>query len=287
MKILLTGAGGFTGRFFADTAVKMGHNVIPLQSNLMDKQGLAEEVASLVALDAVVHLAAISFVGHTNDSEFYTVNTVGSINLLQALAVLSRPPAKVLMASSANVYGNCKVSPIAESQMPAPASHYAMSKLSMEYMARTFFDRLPIVITRPFNYTGPGQALNFIIPKLVTHYAHRALRVDLGNLDVEREFNDVRMVCDAYLKLLEHGLEGETYNICSGKPYTLQHVMDVLTQLTGHTIQVNVNPMLVRRNELHRLCGDPRKFESLLTGDGGVSKEYSLKQTLASMLEQA
>lgn len=286
MKILLTGAAGFTGRFFEQAAVAAGHQVVSLQANLADKAGLTAEVAT-VAPEAVVHLAAISFVGHADDSAFYAVNTVGTTHLLQALAALPQKPHKVLLASSANIYGNCEASPIAETQGPAPVNHYAMSKLAMEHMARTFLDRLPIVITRPFNYTGPGQALNFVIPKLVSHYARRAPVVELGNLQVEREFNDVRTVCDAYLALLAHGQPGEVYNVCSGQPYTLQHVMDTLAELTGHTLDAKVNPAFVRANEVHRLCGDPAKLLKVCTQADVLLKQPSLRDMLAWMLAEA
>lgn len=286
MKILLTGAAGFTGRFFEQAAVAAGHQVVPLQANLADKAGLMAEVATM-APEAVVHLAAISFVGHADDSAFYAVNTVGTTHLLQALSALPQKPQKVLLASSANVYGNCEASPIAETQAPAPVNHYAMSKLAMEHMARTFLDRLPIVITRPFNYTGPGQASNFVIPKLVSHYARRAPVVELGNLQVEREFNDVRTVCDAYLALLAYGQPGEVYNVCSGQPYTLQHVMDTLTELTGHTLEAKVNPAFVRANEVHRLCGNPAKLQLMCSVSNFRLMQPSLREILAWLLTEA
>ena len=286
MKILLTGAAGFTGRFFEKAAVATGHQVVPLQANLADKAGLMAEVDT-VGPDEVVHLAAISFVGHEDDSAFYAINTVGTTHLLQALEALPQIPRKVLLASSANIYGNCEAYPIAESQAPAPVNHYAISKLAMEHMARTFADRLPIVITRPFNYTGPGQALNFVIPKLVSHYARRAPVVELGNLQVEREFNDVRMVCDAYLALLAHGQPGEVYNVCSGEPYSLQHVINTLTELTGHSTEAKVNPAFVRANEVHRLCGDPTKLLRLCEQAQVALKQPSLRGMLAWMLSEA
>lgn len=286
MKILLTGASGLTGRYFERAAVAAGHLVVPLRSNLSDPAGLASEVTE-VSPQALVHLAAISFVGHADDSAFYAVNTVGTTYLLQALAGLARPPQKVLLASSANVYGNCEASPISEAQPPSPINHYAMSKLAMEHMASTFGDRLPIVITRPFNYTGPGQALNFVIPKLVSHYARRAPMVELGNLGVEREFNDVRMVCDAYLALLTHGQPGEVFNVCSGQPYTLQTVMDTLTDLTEHTLRARVNPAFVRANEVKRLCGDPGKLHALCQQAGVQLTQPSLRDMLAWMLAES
>lgn len=286
MKILLTGASGFTGRYFEQAALAAGHDVAALQANLADPTGLNAEVAKL-APQAVVHLGAISFVGHADDGAFYAVNTVGTTNLLQALARLPERPHKVLLASSANVYGNCAMSPISEAQAPAPVNHYAMSKLAMEHMASTFADRLPIVITRPFNYTGPGQALNFVIPKLVSHYARRAPTVELGNIQVEREFNDVRMVCDTYLALLEHGQAREVFNVCSGQPYTLQTVMDTLADLTGHTLEAQVNPAFVRSNEVQRLCGDPAKLHALCQEAGLQIQQPNLRAMLGWMLAEA
>ncbi len=282
MKILLTGAAGFTGLFFKSAAEAAGHQVVALQANLTDKAAVAAEVLQ-AAPDAVVHLAAISFVGHADDTAFYGVNVVGTMNLLAGLAALPVKPSKVLLASSANVYGNCDASPITEAQPPAPVNHYAMSKLAMEHMARTYLDRLPVLFSRPFNYTGPGQAPNFLIPKLVSHFARRAPAIELGNLHVEREFNDVRMVCDAYLALLAHGVPGEVYNVCSGQPYTLQHVIALLSGITGHTMDVQVNPAFVRANEVHRLCGSPHQLRSCV----GDLPAYDLADTLQWMLDAA
>lgn len=279
-KILLTGAAGFTGLFFKAQAEAAGHTVVPLLADLTDKAAVAAEVAQAQP-DAVVHLAAISFVGHAHDTAFYGVNVVGTMNLLSAVAALPVKPAKVLLASSANIYGNCDASPITESQPPAPVNHYGMSKLAMEHMAMTYADRLPIVITRPFNYTGPGQAPQFLIPKLVSHFARKADRIELGNLHVEREFNDVRMVCDAYLRLLDKGVTGQVYNVCSGQPYTLQHVISTLEEITGHHMQVQVNPAFVRANEVHRLCGNPHKLIDCI----GPLKNAAISDTLAWMLE--
>ncbi len=279
MKILLTGAAGFTGLFFKSAAEAAGHQVVALQADLTDRAAVAAEVLQ-AAPDAVVHLAAISFVGHADDTAFYGVNVVGTMNLLAGLAALPVKPRKVLLASSANIYGNSDASPITESQPAAPVNHYAMSKLAMEHMAWTYLDRLPIVITRPFNYTGPGQAPQLLIPKLVSHFVRRAPAIELGNLHVEREFNDVRMVCDAYLALLGKGVAGEAYNVCSGQPYTLQHVIGLLSEITDHEMEVRVNPAFVRSNEVHRLCGSPDK----LLACTGPLQVPTLEDTLRWML---
>lgn len=282
MKILLTGSGGFTGYHFCRYAAA-GHEVICAKADLTAPLAVKEAIASAESLDAVVHLAAISFVGHSDESAFYAINTVGTTNLLAALAELPAAdrPRQVLLASSANVYGNTETSPIAETQPPAPVNHYAASKLAMEHLALSYLDRLPIVITRPFNYTGPGQAASFLIPKLVDHFARRAPVIELGNLHVEREFNDVRMVCDTYLRLLAHGQAGEIYNVCSGQPYSLQAVFDCLVHITGHMPDIRVNPAFVRTNEVHRLCGSPEKLIRCI----GPLPAYDLTGTLTHMLD--
>jgi len=282
MKILVTGTAGFTGRYFQIAAESVGHQVIGLTSDLTDKASLQDEVLRN-APDAVVHLAAISFVGHADEAAFYRVNVLGTMNLLGALSALPILPQKVLLASSANVYGNCNTSPITESQDAAPINHYAMSKLAMEHMARTYLDRLPIVFSRPFNYTGAGQAANFLIPKLVNHFVRRAAGIELGNLNVEREFNDVRMVCAAYLSLLNKGEVGQTYNVCTGRSYTLQHIIELLSGITGHTLDVRVNPAFVRANEVHRLYGCPAK----LLACTGALPQFELQDTLHWMLTSA
>lgn len=282
MNILLTGSNGFTGRVFHAHARAFGHAVLELTSDLTDKNKIRDEVLAIQP-DWVVHLAAISFVGHADESAFYAVNVVGTMNLLGALAALPVKPRKVLIASSANIYGNSEASPLSETTPPSPVNNYAMSKLAMEHMALTHAGTLPMVLVRPFNYTGPGQSPSFLIPKLVNHFARRAPGIELGNLHVEREFNDVRMVCEAYLALLERGLPGETYNVCSGQTHSLRGVIDRLERLTGHQMAVTVNPAFVRANEVHRLCGSPAKLLSCV----GELAPYTLDDTLQSMLDAA
>jgi nucleoside-diphosphate-sugar epimerase len=143
---------------------------------------------------------------------------------------------------------------------------------------------LPIVVTRPFNYTGPGQAINFVIPKLVHHFKAKLPVIELGNLNVEREFNDVRMVCEAYLALLKLPTERghlEVFNICSGQTYALQEVIQLLTEITGHSLEVKVNPAFVRRHEVHQLCGNSAKLSHAI----GPLSAYTFRDTLQTMLK--
>ncbi len=280
--ILLTGADGFTGQHLAREAAGRGYRVQPLQSDLNDADSLAGELSGKI-FDYVVHLAAISAVTHTDELSLYKVNLFGTLNLLQAISAQTPTPVKVIIASSANIYGNATESPINELATPAPVNHYAMSKLAMEYMLEKYRALLPLVTVRPFNYTGVGHDDRFVVPKLVKHFSKRSAWVDLGNISVEREFNDVRTVCGAYLDLLVHGVNQEVYNICSGKTYSLTQVIDILSGLSGHKLNIRVNPDLIRANEVHRLCGDPGKLEACI----GKLEHPTLADTLAWMLRNS
>lgn len=277
--LLLTGAAGFTGQRFTEAAQLAGYKVLPLIADLTDAKAVASEIAAS-APDYVVHLAAISAITHMDEEAFYRVNLFGTQNLLKALAALPNAPKRVLLASSSNVYGNALLSPIDESTCPGPVNHYSISKLAMERLTCMFADRLAMVIVRPFNYTGVGHDARFVIPKLIEHFNRRALTIELGNLEVEREFNDVRTVCESYLRLLQLGQPGQIYNVCSGRPVSLKMAIDALKRITGHEIQIKVNPDFIRPNEVHRLCGNPAKLEACI----GKLQHPSLEETLRWML---
>ncbi len=279
MRVLVTGLNGFTGRYMRQVLEESGHEVVGLKADLTHADAVKQEVQTLQP-EAVIHLAAISFVEYDDANVFYQVNLIGTRNLLEALSRQAGKLQCVLLASSANVYGNSVEGVIDESVLPSPVNDYAVSKLAMEYMARLWMDKLPIVIARPFNYTGVGHDARFVIPKLVEHFARRAESIELGNLDVEREFNDVRTVGDIYVRLLEQGEPGQTYNICSGRPVSLKSVINALKQITGHDLEVKINPAFVRAHEVRRLCGSPVKLEACI----GKLQLPALEETLRWML---
>lgn len=291
--ILLTGASGFTGRYVAARLRADGYRVVGLAAHgeagaevlrcdLADAQQVGAALAALRP-DYVIHLAAIAFVAHADVEQMYRVNLFGTLNLLQGLADSGVTPRKVIVASSANVYGNPPVEQVPETVCPAPLNHYATSKLAMEHMVRTWQERLPLLITRPFNYTGVGQDEKFLVPKIVGHFARREPVLQLGNLDVVREFNDVRFVAEAYARLLHSDAVGETVNLCTGQGHALLELVQRLSALSGHELQVEVSPALVRANELKVLIGDDSKLRRLI----GEVPMPSLDQTLSWMLEQA
>lgn len=298
MKVLITGADGFTARYVANLCKSSGHEVLGLvhhhnhhvseyynqvfEVDLLDFGALLLAIKSINP-DYVLHLAAISFVAHGDVEAIYRTNVVGTRNLLQAMVDAGVKPEKTLLASSANVYGNADVEVIDENVPTSPANDYAVSKLAMEYVARLYTEQLPIVITRPFNYTGVGQSLNFLIPKIVDHFKRRVPVIELGNLDVARDFSDVRMVADCYERLLRApGAVGNVYNVCSGEAYTLNDVLQMAEGITGHRIEVRVNPAFVRANEVRVLRGSKARLESVI----GEVHTYALEDTLRWMLER-
>lgn len=278
MKVLITGLSGFTGRYMADELSAHGHEVIGLSANLLDAPALNDEVKTIVP-DAVVHLAGIAFVAHKTAMDFYNTHVQGTLNLLSALANLPHPIQKVLLASSATVYGNSVEGQYSENTPLKPANDYSVSKLAMEYMAWLWREKLPIVIARPFNYTGVGQSANFLLPKVVAHFQAKKPEIELGNIQVWRDFSDVRDVVAAYRKLLESPESKGAINVCSETVYSVGDVLGILQELAGYKITVRVNPQFVRHDEVKILYGSCAKLRSLI----GDYNPRPLKETLQWM----
>lgn len=294
-RTLVTGLEGFTGRYILPALEAAGHEVIGLGRSrkhsaltceyhnveLLEETELRKVVRE-VRPDHVIHLAAIASVDHRKVDEIYTTNILGTRNLLSALTEVSAVPRSIVIASSANIYGNAYQGKIAEVCAPAPANDYGVSKVATENIARIFADKLPITITRPFNYTGVGQGEDFLIPKIVGHARRRETELRLGNIDVERDFSDVRMVAQAYVRLLMNPAAiGQTVNICSGRGTTLREVISMVEAIAGLPFNVEVDPRFVRANEVTKLFGNDALFRSFV-GDITIP---SLHDTLAWMLE--
>ncbi|PRF52068.1 GDP-mannose 4,6 dehydratase [Burkholderia multivorans] len=289
-RALITGLGGFTGKYLAQSLAAAGYRVFgtahgaelaspdTYQVDLCDRATLAKVVAD-VQPDVVAHLAAIAFVAHGDAEAIYRTNVIGTRNLLEALAGLDKRPSAVLLASSANIYGNAAVEIIDESVEPNPANDYAVSKLAMEYMARLWRDKLPIVVARPFNYTGVGQSPQFLLPKIVSHFQRGERVIELGNIDVERDFSDVRRVVDAYRRLLQLAPASGVFNVCSGRAVSLKSVIAMMEQIAGYSIEVRVNPAFVRANEVRRLQGDGSRLLAAV----GELEDIPLENTLRWM----
>lgn len=289
-RVLVTGSEGFTGKYLTAELNNFGYEVFGVgrgsstsknytQVDLLDLESLSSSI-SKIRPDIVIHLAAVAFVGHGDVNDFYRINLIGTRNLLDAISELEKIPEHILLSSSANVYGNQAEGKLNETTSPSPSNDYATSKLAMEYMAKTWLPKLPISIVRPFNYTGVGQSVNFLIPKIISHFQRRLPVIELGNIDVFRDFSDVRAFARAYRKLIELKPIGETFNLSSGITYSLKEIIELCEQLTEHKIQIIVNPNFVRKNEVKSLCGDSSKLISYV----GDWENPSLATTIQWML---
>ncbi len=287
-KILVTGAAGFTGKYVAEELLRRGYEVVGLvfsnasvgqvACDLTDKLAV-KQCLGAVKPDGIIHLAGLSFIGNEDQKAFYDVHVFGSLHILEAISELELEVAKIVLASSANIYGRPDIARIAENNVPSPVNHYAMSKLAMEYMAKLWFAKLPIIICRPFNYTGIGQAENFLIPKIVSHFRGNKKQIELGNIDVSRDFTDVRDIAQSYVNLLESDVSSEIFNLCSGNVHSLSSIIEKMEKIAGYSIEIKINPDFVRKNEIKVLGGDNSKLFKMT----GSKPTLSIDQTLSDM----
>lgn len=287
-RVLVTGASGFTGRYAIRALEEARYEVhgTALRGDGIDYAcdlGAPEEVKGLVQRvrpHKVLHLGALSFIGEADVRAFYDVNVLGTANLLEALAGSEALPARVVLASSANVYGATESGSLAENSCPQPVNHYAISKLAMERVAAMHADRWSTVVTRPFNYTGVGQDERFLVPKIVSHFVKGKRQIKLGNIEVNRDFSDVRDIVRMYVRLLDDDVPPGTLNLCSGRTYSIRQIVTTLEELAGHQIEVIQDPRFMRTNEIEMLQGDTSRLSFLL----GNFRRHEFRQTLEWML---
>lgn len=292
-RVLITGVSGFTGRHLAGHLAEQGWEVFGLTSSpddasaanlcadLADTDALADWIG-LIRPTHVVHLAALSHVVGP-PLPFYAVNVLGTESLLQALAKADCRPDKVVIASSANIYGQTPASPIDEDQPAVPANHYAASKAAVEWIARQWFDRLPIIVTRPFNYTGPGQSEAFLFAKLAAAFHRRQPVLQLGNQRIARDLSDVSFVTEAYRRLLESPVQSTVVNICSGRSVSIAEALAILRGLTGHDPEITTDPALLRANDIEVLTGDPTRLQAAIGALEPVAPEAIFRTMLAAL----
>jgi len=287
--VLITGITGFTGIHLEKYLTDLGYSVYGTvlsksskenhyQCNIVNKKEV-DEVILKVKPKYIFHLAGISFVAESNASLMYNVNVIGTENILSSLVEFNINPKKVLISSSALVYGNLGFEVLDETMKPKPVNHYGCSKLSMEHIAEEYFDKLPIIITRNFNYTGVGQAEHFLIPKIIKHFKNNSKVIELGNINVAREFNDVRFVMESYYKLLHIDTSSLIVNLSSNNPIKLMKVIEEMNKLAGYDIQIEINKNFVRANEIQSLSGSIDKLTSMI----GEIPHIDLIDTLTTM----
>lgn len=274
--LLVTGQSGFVGGHVlqhAEAATTGKWRVVaPIPYDLLDPDSL-DRWLSTVRPQAVIHLAGQTFVPDAarNPAHTLQVNLLGTLNLLQAL---KRTGFKgtFLYVSSGDIYGQVpgKDLPITETRLPQPRNPYAVSKLAAEHLCLQWSFSEPawrIMVARPFNHIGPGQTGDFLLPDMARQLVRiqqgmQPPRLQVGDVDVSRDFLDVRDVVQAYFELLEHGRSGEIYNVCSGKEQNIRELIMQMADLAEVNIALEQDAGRLRRAEQRRVCGSSAKLHS-------------------------
>jgi len=285
-RVLVTGAHGFVGRHLLS---ELGSRAVPAEADVTRGADVTAEVAD-VRPDAVVHLAAVSSVAESWESEaaVWTVNAVGTVNVLRAVAD-EQPSARVLLTSTAEVYGRAARVPTPENAEIAPLSPYAASKAAGEIAcfraARA--DGLDVVVARAFPHVGPGQREQFAVGSWTAQIARLeregggTLRV--GNLSVERDLTDVRDVCRAYRLLLDRDVAAGVYNVASGRAVPLARIVELLVESVRVDVSVEQDAARLRPADVPVVCGDASRLRAAT----GWRPEIPLATSLADTLEAA
>lgn len=297
MKVLVTGATGFVGRWLIEELGRAGHEPIPTPSHwlldITDPAAVSQFVHEMRP-DAVAHLAGMAYAGDARrePESAMRINEGGTRALLESLG--DRPGLPVLVAGSSEVYGKPDPAdlPLNEGAPLHASEPYGRSKLAQEQAALDVSRQLALraVVTRSFNMTGPGQREDFVAPALTRRVleARKAgvARIRVGNLDVRRDIGDVRDSVRAYRLLLEglaaHRVEpGMAVNVCTGRSTSIRQVVALIADAVGVVVEPRVDPSLVRANEAPDIVGDP----SLLRKLTGWRPTIPLNRTLRDLVE--
>lgn len=303
MRVLITGIRGFVGGHLAPLLEGAGHEVWGMTApgeppwtggnvtaDLRERRAVVCALADS-APEAVVHLAAQSHVGPSwkNPENSFEINTLGTLHLLEACRKLDRPPL-FLHVSTGEVYGQVRPEdlPLDEESPLRPVSPYAVSKTAADLLASQYHTSygLPVVRVRPFNHEGPGRPPSFALSDWSRRLARIGLGLDsptlaVGNLDVRRDFLDVRDVARAYSLLLEKGKPGDLFVLGRGEGYTLRELLGQLIRLSGVQVEVAVDPARFRPADVPLLVANPARLKAAT----GWEPRIPIGQTLQDMLD--
>jgi GDP-4-dehydro-6-deoxy-D-mannose reductase len=315
MRFFVTGISGFVGAHLTGVLLERGHSVFglareagslpelhrrhgsrfpPSAVELCDIRDRGRLRAALRGAepDGIFHLAGLAFVPRSFERPdlAYEVNFLGAVELLTAACDVASG-ARVVLVTSGEIYGSIDPArdlPLVETQPLRPLSPYSVAKAAADLAGFQFFASrgLDVVRARPFNHTGPGQSPQFVCSEFARMMAAaeagsgpRRLRV--GNLDVERDFSDVRDVVRGYVSLFERGVGGEAYNVAAGVATPVRVILDELCALSTVTVEVETDPDKLRPREIPRVVASIAKIRQAT----GWQPELPLRQTLVDLLE--
>jgi GDP-4-dehydro-6-deoxy-D-mannose reductase len=312
MQVLITGSSGFVGKHLTAillnqtnwsiigisrdhrraSSASSAERMRLVQADLQDAARVSD-VLSQHQPDVIVHLAAQSHIptAWQKPWETFENNVRGQLNLFQGVIAAKLAP-RILVVSSNEVYGATSSDelPIRESKVMRPNNPYAVSKATQDLMAIQYWisHRLDVIVARPFNHTGPGQLPQFVVPGFAKQIAEIETGAQppvmrLGNMAAERDFTDVRDIVRAYFMLIEKGVGGQIYNVCSGTPRSIQSILDSLFKLTPVKIAQETDPNKFRPADTPVSFGDNSHIRDAI----GWQPIITFEQTLADILNEA
>jgi GDP-4-dehydro-6-deoxy-D-mannose reductase len=315
MRVLITGINGFVGSHFAEYALARGAEVhgswwasgtqhidhlagrLTLTECDVRDGSAVHRLVERARADVVIHLAAQSFVAVSWKEPAATLmtNTLGQVNLLEAIRA-QRPPPRLLVIGSADEYGLVSEEdlPITEEAPLRPLSPYAVSKVTQDLLGYQYFKSygLPIVRARAFNHEGPRRGDVFMTSSFARQIAEMEAGVRepvlrVGNLTTRRDYTDVRDVVRGYWLLLERGEDGQVYNLCSGRAWSTQAVADFLiAEARVARIEVREERDRVRPADVPIIVGDGTKIRRAVGWGPEIPFEQTLRDTLAYWRER-
>ncbi|MDO8621576.1 MAG: GDP-mannose 4,6-dehydratase [Candidatus Levybacteria bacterium] len=310
-KVFITGITGFAGSFLAEYLLSLGNFAIkgtyltdeslsliagikekiePIKLNLLDDKKVNLLIDEYKP-DIVFHLAALTSPADSfaNPAATITNNVTAQINLLEAIRKSKLLDTKILIISSADVYGivDKKDLPIDEETSFRPTNTYSVSKIAQDFLGFQYFLSygLKIIRVRPFNHIGPRQSPKFVVASFAKQIAEiengkTEPTIFVGNLSAKRDFTDVRDMVKAYLLALEKGAVGDVYNIGSGSSYRISEILDKLLLLSKKNIEIKVDKSRFRPSDEQELICDRKKFTDKTGWEPKIALETTLKDTL-------
>lgn len=292
-RLFVTGLTGFVGQHLQSRLASPDSTweLLPAAApyDLTDAESLSDLWPQMP--DAVIHLAGQTFVPEAfrDPARTLAINLFGTLNLLQALKARGFT-GTFLYVSSGDVYGQVGESalPITEQHPPCPRNPYAVSKLSAEFLSLQWglSEGWPVLVARPFNHIGSGQKDSFVIASAARQINRIKLglqgpQLEVGDIDVTRDFLDVGDVISAYLALLESGTAGQVYNICSGREQSIRSLIEQLGDLAEVELQLVQDPARMRRADQRRVCGSHAKLATATGWAPAITTQQSLRTILS------
>jgi GDP-4-dehydro-6-deoxy-D-mannose reductase len=300
-RILITGGTGFVGPYLIRYLRSPDAKLIVISSGVVktEEPGVdyckadirnSDEVRAVIREanpNQIYHLAGVSSVSASweNPRLTFDVNVIGSYNVFDAALRLPSPP-RILNVSTSQVYAPSDAA-LLETSPIGPDNPYAASKAMAELLAVQYRRSTAggIITARAFNHTGPGQLTSFALPSFAKQLAEieaglRPPVLKVGNLDVRRDFTDVRDVVTAYSVLLDKGTIGESYNVCSGRAVLLADVVKELQENCSVTVKIEIDPARLRPKEVSHTVGDPGKIQTATGWTPKVALQTTLKELL-------